>query len=530
MTSRSTVDSAMTGATAEAEGALGREAVLLRAITTSARDAIILMDPEGRICFWNPAAERMFGYTAEEALGRELHPLLSPERFREAFCRGFARFRESGEGAAIGRTLELTARHKDGREFPIELSLSAVRLADGWHAIGVVRDITERVAAKEAAERSRRFLETLLDAIPHPVMVLDRRWRVVLGNRAALAAAPEGADASAEGLTCHVLSHGRDRPCHLEGEDCPFERVWRTKAPAAVLHEHVDAAGRKRYVQVTAAPIFDEAGEVTQVVEVCQDVTDLKRMEEDLRRSNAELQEFAYVASHDLQEPLRMVSSYVQLLARRYRDALDDDARTFIDFAVDGARRMQVLINDLLQYSRVGTRGKPFEPTDCEALLEEVLANLEVAIRERDAVVTHDPLPTVMADRGQLARVFQNLIGNALKYNKGRPQVHVSAEREGRFWRFAVCDNGIGIPPEAQEKIFAVFHRLHGRSEYDGTGMGLAIAKKIVERHGGRLWVESAPGAGSTFYFTIPEGKDASHGDPNDHPSGSGDTDVGAAG
>ena len=234
----------------------------------------------------------------------------------------------------------------------------------------------------------------------------------------------------------------------------------------------------------------------------------LKEKTEELARSNQDLEQFAYVASHDLQEPLRMVTSYVQLLAQRYKDKLDSDADEFIGFAVDGAIRMWKLINDLLIYSRVGTRAKELEPTDCETVLHQSLNDLKVAIEEKGAVVTHDPLPTVMGDHPQLGQLFQNLIGNAIKFRGNEPpRVHVSASRNDSGWTFSVRDNGIGIAPEYAERIFIIFQQLHGWKEYAGTGIGLAICKKIVERHGGRIWVESEVGKGTTFYFTLPASK-----------------------
>jgi light-regulated signal transduction histidine kinase (bacteriophytochrome) len=232
----------------------------------------------------------------------------------------------------------------------------------------------------------------------------------------------------------------------------------------------------------------------------------LAQYAEDLSRSNTELEQFAYVASHDLQEPLRMVASFTQLLAKRYRGKLDQDADEFIGFAVDGANRMQQLINDLLTYSRVGTRGKPLVSTDLNEVLAHAQGNLSEAIRESGALVTHSSLPTVSGDQVQLNQLFQNLLANAIKFRTATPVlISISAQPREGDWLVSVQDNGIGIAPEHQERIFAIFQRLHGRSEYPGTGIGLALCKKIVERHGGRIWVESAPGQGATFYFTLPE-------------------------
>jgi len=272
--------------------------------------------------------------------------------------------------------------------------------------------------------------------------------------------------------------------------------------------------GSVLWVRDVARAIRDHDGDVVCYEGSLEDITERRRAEEErqrllagLERSNRELAQFAYVASHDLQEPLRMVSSYVQLLARRYKGKLDADADDFIAFAVDGANRMRILIQDLLTYSRVGTRGKELSPTDCEAVLDQVLAILRLAIEENDATVTHDPLPTVMADDVQLGQLFQNLIGNALKFHgEAPPQISIGAEHRGDEWLFSVSDNGIGIDPENHERIFQVFQRLHTRGEYPGTGIGLAVCKKIVERHHGRIWVESELGKGSTFYFTMADG------------------------
>jgi signal transduction histidine kinase len=235
----------------------------------------------------------------------------------------------------------------------------------------------------------------------------------------------------------------------------------------------------------------------------------LSKRTEELTRSNIELDQFASVVSHDLQEPLRMITAYVHLLQTQYRGKLDKDADEFIGFAVDGAERMQGLINDLLTYSRVGTRGKEFTSTDCNVVLTRTILNLKTAIDESGAQVTYDPLPTVPGDEFQLGQLLQNLISNAIKYRGERPiKIHVGCARDGDMWRFAVYDNGIGIDREHIERIFVIFQRLHTRQEYPGTGIGLAICKKIVDRHRGKIWVESEPMEGSTFYFSLPVQQD----------------------
>jgi len=232
----------------------------------------------------------------------------------------------------------------------------------------------------------------------------------------------------------------------------------------------------------------------------------LNKKARDLERSNKDLQQFAYVASHDLQEPLRMVASYLQLLEHRYNEKLDQDAREFIGYAVDGASRMKTLINDLLQFSRVGTRGKPFELTDLNSVLGRVHANLQFTINDANALISCDELPTVMADPSQMAQLFQNLVANAIKFHgEELPRVHIKAEESEKEWIISVTDNGIGIDPQYFDRIFIIFQRLHTRSEYEGTGIGLAVARRIVERHKGRIWVDSEPGKGTTFFIALPK-------------------------
>jgi PAS domain S-box-containing protein len=265
----------------------------------------------------------------------------------------------------------------------------------------------------------------------------------------------------------------------------------------------IDVELSARYVSSLGERLFVFARDVTREKE---SAGRLAKAALDLSISNKELEQFAYVASHDLQEPLRMVSSYTQLLAERYKDQLDDKARQYIDYAVDGAVRMQRLINDLLVYSRVHSRGAAPVATDSHAVLGEALANLTAAIGESGALVTNDDLPTVVADPTQLLQLFQNLVGNAIKFRgPAPPRVHVSARDLGHEWIFTVQDNGIGIDPQYASRLFVIFQRLHTRQEYPGTGIGLALCRRVVERHGGRIWFESEPGKGSTFFFTFPK-------------------------
>ncbi|MBX2862916.1 MAG: PAS domain-containing protein [Leptolyngbyaceae cyanobacterium MAG.088] len=305
-----------------------------------------------------------------------------------------------------------------------------------------------------------------------------------------------------------------------------LNQVFQSGFPAIFspqLHQSVIPStlsnGQMRIQQTTVTAVPAPGAQGFYALFAIQDVTDLthrvqiyqaelrerKRTESELQRSNAELEQFAYVASHDLREPLRMVTSFTQLLAQRYTDQLDEEANTIINFAVDGASRMHSLIDDLLTFSRVGTQGNPFELTDCDDALTLALSNLQILLNEAQASITTAPLPTVLADPAQLVQLFQNLISNALKYRSERPlTIEIGADLQEKEWVIWIRDNGIGLKPKYADRIFLIFQRLHTRQEYSGTGIGLAICKKIVERHHGNIWVESELNKGAKFCFTLP--------------------------
>ncbi|MEX2158000.1 MAG: ATP-binding protein [Dehalococcoidia bacterium] len=366
----------------------------------------------------------------------------------------------------------------------------------------------EQASAEEHLRQSEQRFRTFVEAAPDGIVMVDSTGTIILANEAAEAIFGFGpgelVSASIDRLLPAPLQPGHER----------LRKSFLAEGHARSMAAGKDLRGRRKDgtevpVAISLTPLDTPQGKL--VAATVTDITERKKAQdelfarsEQLARSNAELEQFAYVASHDLQEPLRMVASYTQLLARRYEGRLDNDADEFINFAVDGANRMQALINDLLTLSRVGTRGAELEAAHVEDVLETALRNLEVALEQSAAIVTHDALPEVLADTGQLVQLFQNLIGNAMKFHgEEPPRVHISARQDGDEWVISVRDNGIGIESQYAERIFVMFQRLHGRGEFPGTGIGLAICKKIVERHGGRIWLESENGRGATFSFTL---------------------------
>ena len=354
------------------------------------------------------------------------------------------------------------------------------------------------------------ILALLMDTIPDRIYFKDLESRFVRNNAAharTFGATPE----QCVGKTDFDF-FSRE---HAEKAFADEQEIIRTGQPIIAKVERVTRRdGRLNWASSTKLPWRDASGKIIGTFGLSRDITALKEAEEKLveernllARSNAELEQFAYVASHDLQEPLRAVASCVQLLKKRYGGKLDARADEFITHAVDGTKRMQALITDLLSYSRVGTHAHAFETVSCEEVLDDALANLSVALEESGTSIKREPLPTLQADPSQLGQLFQNLIGNAVKFRAEgrRPEISITAKRDKSEWIFAVADNGIGIEAQYFERIFRVFQRLHTRTRYPGTGIGLAICKKIVERHGGRIWIESRPEEGTTFFFTLPE-------------------------
>jgi PAS domain S-box-containing protein len=465
-----------------------------RVAVESAPSGMVMIDRSGKIILVNQEIERLFGYAREELLGQPIEKLV-PERLRSGHPGYRVDFFAHPQARAMGVGRELYGVRKDGVEIPVEIGLNPIETDEGLFVLASVVDITAR---KRAEARFRAVVESA----PSGMVMINHVGTIELVNRETERLFGYSRD-ELLGQPIELLVPHRLRERHPSLRTDFFAHPQTRAMGAGRDLFAVRKDGTEMPVEIGLNPI--ETDEGLFVLASVVDITERKRAENELRRSNEELERFAYVASHDLQEPLRMVGSYVQLLGKRYKGKLDADADEFIGFALDGALRMQRLIEDLLAYSRVGTRGAAFVSTHADTALDAALASLKLAIDESRAVVTSDPLPVVTADPGQLEHLFLNLISNALKFRGTEPpSVHVSAARADTMWRFAVRDNGIGIAPEYFERIFVIFQRLHGRNDYPGTGIGLAIAKKIVERHGGRIWVESELGRGTTFLFTLP--------------------------
>jgi PAS domain S-box-containing protein len=518
-----------------------RSLEVFRDLLDQTNDALFVVDPPtARILDANERASTSLGYTREELLGltvldiEELHPDM------ENWLNHVERLRREGRLLFQGRQ-----KRKDGTAFPVEVSIRHIRRNGEEYLVGVARDMTEHREMEQKLIAAKQDWEDVFDTITDMVTLHDADFNIIRSNRAAekilgLSALNIGR------AKCYESYHGTECP----PTGCPSCQCLRTGEPAffEIYEPHL-----KMYIEIRAIPRLDKNGKVRGLVHIVRDITQRKATEQELERyrihleervaertselqalnaaleqnikelglaeekarkyaaelerSNRELEQFAYIASHDLKDPLLAIAADLKLFERHYADRMDAEGRDLLADAYQSATRMQRLISELLAYSRMKTGARPFGRTDFKRALDTALENLRIQIEQSGAEIFSDVLPILLADPVQIVQLFQNLIGNAIKFRRldEPPRVRIEAGKRGDEWLFSVRDNGIGIPPgEAREKIFEVFRRLH-KKEYPGTGIGLALCKKIVERHGGCIWAESEPGKGSTFHFTIPE-------------------------
>lgn len=472
----------------------------MQAVVDNATAVIFMKDTAGRYLLVNRLFEEIFHVKREEVVGR-----MDGDIFPEAMALAFRSNDQQVLEAKVPLQFEELAPHDGVPHTYVSVKFPIFDAAGRTSAVcGIATDITERKRSEQAIRDREARLQAVMDTALDAIIIMDEN-RVVLSFNAAAERMFGYPAEEVLGLNLKMLME----ELFLSEQD-DYVRRFLEKGEKDVIGKRHEVRGRRKDgtefpCELSVSELV--SGERCLFTGMIHDITDQKRAELELRRSNEDLEQFAYVASHDLKEPLRMISSYLQIIEKRYGGKFDEEGREFFSFAMGGARRLRDLIEDLLEYSRVGTRSKPLAPTDSGSLLEEVCADLQLSISECGARITHDELPVVMADAGQLRQVFQNLLSNALKFRSVEPpEIHIGVVRKWKEWRFSVKDNGIGITSDHHDRIFVIFQRLHGRERYDGTGIGLAICKKIIERHGGRIWLESSPGRGTTFYFTLHAG------------------------
>lgn len=478
--------------------ALAEKERIYREAIDSSSDAVVILDAEGKVVSWNAAATRLYGWTEEEMTGGRLARLAPKDRADEIPT-------SLATVAAGGRVeqFETVRVGRDRRRIHVSVSVSPIVAADG-RVIGackISRDITERRLEEEK-------FRLAIEASPSGMLMTDASGVILMANAEMERLFGYDRDELlGAGVEMLVPEEARDAHPALRAGFAAAPVARRMGADRDLTARRKD--GREFIVEVRLNPI--EGAEGLMILGVVVDISARREAEEriaryteELKRSNAELEEFAYVAAHDLQEPIRMVGSFTQLLASRYEGRLDEKADKYIGYVVEGATRMKQLVDDLLVYSRVGTQGREPAPVELRAVVDRALADMARPIRKLGATVEVGALPEVMGDEGQLIQLFSNLFSNALKFrSEAPPLIRVSARRVGELWQVSVADNGIGIDRVYGDRIFQMFQRLNDRDQYEGSGIGLSVARKIVERHGGRIDFDSAPGEGATFRFTL---------------------------
>jgi PAS domain S-box-containing protein len=482
---------------------------LFRLTLEACPSGMVVSDPAGTILRINAEAERLFGYSRQELIGQSID-LMVPPRLRGYLSRKRAAFIADPAVRAMGAGHELFALRKDGSEVPIEVDLTPLATRSGLAILSVIVDVTARKRAQAEQKIAQAQFRLAVEACPSGMVLVDAAGRIVMVNtETERMFGYSRRELIGQGVDILVPTRFRDR-------HPAFRTAFAANPGVRAMGADHELFGRRKDnsefpVEVKPNPIETRDG--WAVLSVVVDISERKSAElsaagqtRDLKRSNAELEEFAYVAAHELLEPLRTIASYAQLLAERYQGKLDEKADKYIQFVVVGAKRMQSLIVDLLAFSRVGSRTQRLLPTQSAAVARQVIERLRPRIEDTKADIAFGALPVVNADETQLGQLLQNLVGNALKFRSTQPpKIRVNASRRDGEWLFSVEDNGIGIDRQFSDRIFQMFQRLHERGKYEGSGIGLAIAKKIVDRHGGRIWFESESGIGTTFYFTLPD-------------------------
>ena len=473
-----------------------------RSIIDNIQDGFFRLNTDAKIVMASPSLAHIYGLdSVDQILGQSVNPL-----FKNAEDRKLITDKLIKQGKL--ENYEVEGLKVDGNS--IWLSLNAQFYYDDKNQVqgidGFVRDINTRKTAEDALKKSQERYKEILGNIQDAYLRADKNGKIIMANVAA-------ADTYRYKSPQEMI--GKKAATFYKNPDERAEVLEKLNTYGKMENNEIEGIrndGTTFTASQNAQFYYDDQGEVQGTETLVRDITEKKQAEieikeglKKLEQSNKELEQFAYITSHDLREPLRMITSFLQLLKRRYKDDLDQDANEFIDFAVEGVKRLDTMTNDLLQYSQLNSQKRKISPVNFENVLNETLANLKVPIEENKAVITHDPLPTIYGDEKSKVQLFQNIIGNALKYrSKSTPHIHISAKKEKNQYLFSISDNGIGMSKDHLNKIFTIFQRLHTRAEYEGTGIGLAISKKIVEQQNGRIWVESEVGKGTTFYFTIP--------------------------
>jgi PAS domain S-box-containing protein len=482
---------------AQKERALRESEEKLLKISEATFEGIAIHD-KGKILEATQTLADMFGYELSDVIGMNGVDLVAPEHRDQVLEKILSAHEEPYEAMCL---------RKDGTTFICRIRGKPIRYKGRDVRITALRDITERKKAEEALKERERFLGEILDSIQDGISILDKDLQVIRVN--STMEKWYAHQMPLVGRKCYEVYHGRKKACEI----CPSLQTLDSGKPAMEIVHFAGEEGVKGWLELYTFPHVDSTtGQMTGVIEYVRDITErklaeakLKLLADELKRSNQELSQFASVAAHDLQSPLVSLASSLKLLRRHLKDKLDPEADEFITRTQEKAEDLQRLIRNLLDYSSVDRRSKKFKLLDCQAILDKTVANLKVDIQDSDAKITHDPLPEVLGNSTLLVQLFQNLIVNAIKFRgEEPPRIHISVDKKERECLFSFRDNGIGIDPKYAGRIFEIFQRLHEKGVYTGSGIGLATCKKIVELHGGNIWVESEPGKGSTFSFTIP--------------------------